>query len=211
MTTYKDIHGTKVEVRDDDPANPVNGQVWYNSGTLKGFKLNPTGAWATGGNLNLGREQNTGLSVGTQTAGLLFGGDNPTPGGTVKTEEYNGSSWTESGNMNTSRRAGAGYGSQTSAMSGASFAGNTGETVKTETYNGSTWTEIGDLNVDRAYGAGSGTANDEGILFGGNDGTNNIAITESYNGSAWAEVGDCLLYTSPSPRDKRQSRMPSSA
>ena len=24
-------------------------------------------------------------------------------------------------------------------------------------------------------------------------------------------VGDCLLYTSPSPRDKRQSRMPSSA
>ena len=26
-----------------------------------------------------------------------------------------------------------------------------------------------------------------------------------------AEVGICLLYTSPSPRDKRQSRMPSSA
>ena len=25
------------------------------------------------------------------------------------------------------------------------------------------------------------------------------------------ENGDCLLYTSPSPRDKRQSRMPSSA
>ena len=25
------------------------------------------------------------------------------------------------------------------------------------------------------------------------------------------ERGDCLLYTSPSPRDKRQSRMPSSA
>ena len=24
-------------------------------------------------------------------------------------------------------------------------------------------------------------------------------------------LGDCLLYTSPSPRDKRQSRMPSSA
>ena len=26
-----------------------------------------------------------------------------------------------------------------------------------------------------------------------------------------ADDGDCLLYTSPSPRDKRQSRMPSSA
>ena len=27
----------------------------------------------------------------------------------------------------------------------------------------------------------------------------------------WCEVCNCLLYTSPSPRDKRQSRMPSSA
>ena len=27
----------------------------------------------------------------------------------------------------------------------------------------------------------------------------------------WEHIGICLLYTSPSPRDKRQSRMPSSA
>ena len=27
----------------------------------------------------------------------------------------------------------------------------------------------------------------------------------------WAMSGDCLLYTSPSPRDMRRSRMPSSA
>ena len=27
----------------------------------------------------------------------------------------------------------------------------------------------------------------------------------------WDEAENCLLYTSPSPRDKRQSRMPSSA
>ena len=27
----------------------------------------------------------------------------------------------------------------------------------------------------------------------------------------WSRVEGCLLYTSPSPRDKRQSRMPSSA
>ena len=29
--------------------------------------------------------------------------------------------------------------------------------------------------------------------------------------AAWHLTKDCLLYTSPSPRDKRQSRMPSSA
>ena len=43
---------------------------------------------------------------------------------------------------------------------------------------------------------------------------------EVYIGDTWMEVavsspnldgGSCLLYTSPSPRDKRQSRMPSSA
>ena len=30
-------------------------------------------------------------------------------------------------------------------------------------------------------------------------------------GEIFAMLGPCLLYTSPSPRDKRQSRMPSSA
>ena len=30
-------------------------------------------------------------------------------------------------------------------------------------------------------------------------------------GTKYCKTWDCLLYTSPSPRDKRQSRMPSSA
>ena len=34
-------------------------------------------------------------------------------------------------------------------------------------------------------------------------------ITKGYN--SMDAMGCCLLYTSPSPRDKRQSRMPSSA
>ena len=42
--------------------------------------------------------------------------------------------------------------------------------------------------------------------------TDIVAITKGYG---WQGVikrfGGCLLYTSPSPRDKRQSRMPSSA
>ena len=37
-----------------------------------------------------------------------------------------------------------------------------------------------------------------------------LALDEAeLSGLTWC--GDCLLYTSPSPRDKRQSRMPSSA
>ena len=92
MANYKDIHGIKIEVRDDDPSNPVEGQVWYNSGTLKGFKLNPTGSWATGGNLNTGRNRIAG--AGIYTATLAFFGESP-PGMTVLNESYNGSSWTE--------------------------------------------------------------------------------------------------------------------
>ena len=41
------------------------------------------------------------------------------------------------------------------------------------------------------------------------DGFNKIAHTENTLHAAISN--DCLLYTSPSPRDKRQSRMPSSA
>ena len=32
-----------------------------------------------------------------------------------------------------------------------------------------------------------------------------------YDGRDFVKMTNCLLYTSPSPRDKRQSRMPSSA
>ena len=40
-----------------------------------------------------------------------------------------------------------------------------------------------------------------------------IAMTRyiKRGGKVWINVYPCLLYTSPSPRDKRQSRMPSSA
>ena len=36
-------------------------------------------------------------------------------------------------------------------------------------------------------------------------------LTKVASNDTDVQVGDCLLYTSPSPRDKRQSRMPSSA
>ena len=41
---------------------------------------------------------------------------------------------------------------------------------------------------------------------------NNFYLGEVKEGAAQSsKVSSCLLYTSPSPRDKRQSRMPSSA
>ena len=54
MATYKEIHGTNIEVVSSDPSNPVEGQVWYNttSNDLKGQALTVAGAWATTGSLN---------------------------------------------------------------------------------------------------------------------------------------------------------------
>ena len=31
MSTYKEIKGVYVQVVTSDPANPVEGQIWYNS------------------------------------------------------------------------------------------------------------------------------------------------------------------------------------
>ena len=40
--------------------------------------------------------------------------------------------------------------------------------------------------------------------------TEQVVVVNPYSNKVGARIG-CLLYTSPSPRDKRQSRMPSSA
>ena len=41
--------------------------------------------------------------------------------------------------------------------------------------------------------------------------TENKLVTEIFKNRSFRLLYPCLLYTSPSPRDKRQSRMPSSA
>ena len=73
-----------------------------------------------------------------------------------------------------------------------------------------------DANVGLAVGAGFDAFSDE-LESEGHDPTSahpddltglDCLIAEFWNGY---DETDCLLYTSPSPRDKRQSRMPSSA
>ena len=185
MTTYKEIHGTKIEVRDDDPANPVNGQMWYNSGTLKGFKLNPTGAWGSGGNINLARRFLAGS--GTKTAGLIFGGST-TPPETYRahTEAYDGTSWTEVNDLNTAKQYRAGNGTQTSSLC---TGGNPGDVANNESWNGTSWTEVADLNTGRHNANNSGADNTSAVCMGGYDGTNSGAATETWNGSSWTETG----------------------
>ena len=61
----------------------------------------------------------------------------------------------------------------------------------------------------------NGTANDNSVPFIFDLSGGNLAFGIDFNSPFAPSVADltnpCLLYTSPSPRDKRQSRMPSSA
>src|SRR5210317_1641295 len=113
MATYNEFKGDTIEVRATDPANPVEGEIWYNStsGVIKGYQT-VAAAWASGGNINTSRRGMGG--AGTQTAGLVAGGISTA--NTGDTEEYNGSSWSEQNNLSTSRQGLAGCGLQTASL-----------------------------------------------------------------------------------------------
>ena len=147
-------------------------------------------AWAEGDNLNQARTY--GGSGGTQTAGIIFAGvflnsAGPSPSPDVRqdtTETYDGSSWTEVGDLNTARQNTTGCGTTTSALC---FGGSTGSDVTiAESYDGTSWTEVGDLTTARKYLKGAGT-NTAALCIGGQP---NVAATETWNGTSWTEVAD---------------------
>ena len=186
MTTYKGINGFAVQSVASDPSPLDEGQVWYNNATYA-FKLAgiQAAAWASGGNLTNDRRDGGLGSVGTQTAGLVFGGE-PVTG---ETEEYDGSAWTTSGPLNTARRYPGAFGTQvsTTAAGGNSSAGDS-PTTAAESYNGTSWTSLTGINTSRQAAAGAGSTSPTGIIFGGGPGGTNVAATESWNGSSWTTV-----------------------
>jgi hypothetical protein len=203
MATYIGIKGIEIQTIAGDPANPIVGQVWYNTtaNTLKGYGAQGTGAWATGGALNTARSSI--MPAGTQTAAIGAGGDYGIPAASptwaVETETYDGSTWTEVGDLNLGRANGGGAGTQTAALVvGGYIAPPTQFKKETEIYNGTSWSEVEDLNTGNytfgfsAYG-GTTTA----ALIAGGSGSvpgtppvSTTANTETYDGSTWTEVGD---------------------
>ena len=103
MATFKEIRGQTIKKYTTDPTNPLTGQMWYNSttGTLKGRVS--SGAWSSSTPLTTATA--AGATLGTQTAALITSGYGfPTnPSGIPQTEVYNGTSWTEGGDMGTAR------------------------------------------------------------------------------------------------------------
>ena len=134
MTTYKEKHGTNIEVVSSDPSNPVAGQIWYNSSTnaVKGYGF-VSGSWATGGALNTARNGLAG--AGTQTSALAMGGE--TPPYSSAAEKYNGTVWTNTTSLGTARRGLMGSGDLNTAALAFGGQNNTGELAVNESSNGS--------------------------------------------------------------------------
>ena len=116
--------------------------------------------------------------AGTQTAGLAFGGD----GGTA-TEEYNGSSWTAGGALNTGRSNLGGMGTQTAALGMGGY--GPGALSFTESYNGTSWTALSATDLGRYNAAAAGTQT-LGIFFGGFGATALLSATSEWDGTNWS-------------------------
>ena len=198
MSTYRTLKGYSIKKVDGNPSNTKEGQIWYNdtSNKIKG-RLTIAAAFSSGGNLPANK--NDGAGAGTLTAGLQFGSsrvpDSPNSGGLSthdSTFEYDGSSWTAGGDMNTGRTTFGGTGTQTAALAfGGRITNNPFTyTANSEEYNGSSWTEGNNLGATMYYmnrtGVGTQTAGlaAGGILIPGGA----SAKTQEYDGSSWSEV-----------------------
>ena len=189
MGNYKTEHGLQIKNRSSDPSNPIIGEVWYNTttGTLKCAPK--IAAWSSGGNLN--NKANYRYAGGTQTAAFGAGGYNPDLSHlavTDKTEEYDGSSWTNTNDMGTARYGGCGCGTQTAGLASAGWYNNP-NLLLNEEYNGSTWTEAGDINTGHAYGYNCGTQTAALMATGMSNPSpaTHTANAESYDGTSWTE------------------------
>jgi hypothetical protein len=174
------------------------GQVFYNS-TSDAFKVTRivtgTGAWASGGTLNTGR-QYMGAAGISDTSALIFSGTSPATG---VTESYDGSTWTEVNDMSTGRGyLGGGAGTQTAAIAvGGSSPTNPATSGTTEIWDGTSWTTVSSLTrgavapQSTVYGSTTGITTSALYIGGGEGtGTDTLTLTEAYNGTSWAEVGD---------------------
>jgi len=135
-----------------------------------------------------------GMGNGTTTSALFYGGDEGA-NSQDRTEEFDGTNWTEVGDLNTGRGYGAGFGTNAEeAICAGGLAHPTGNLAITEKWNGTSWTEVGDLNTARLLynGASTQAPSSDGIVYSGRNVSTNasFANTESWNGTSWTEVAD---------------------
>jgi len=188
MATYKGIQGYSVQKLSSDPtaSSATEGQLFYNS-TTGAFKVAVAGAgtWAAGGIMTNPRYSFAGF--GTQTAAVSATG-NGHPGVITKTEEYNGTAWTEVNLNNTGGDSISGCGILTAGIINS----RSPSSLLTESYDGTSWSEVNDQN-DSSRGkrtdAGTQTA---AVCAGGENHPAVMVDTETWDGTCWTPVAGDL-------------------
>ena len=170
-------------------ATDAVGAGGYDPGSSPGY-VNPTdeyngSGWSAGA--AIGTARYTGSGCGSQTAGLIAGGNDGTGGANLDVEEYNGTSWAEQTNLSTGHGYGWMAGIQTAAIcySGLSNPSPATITVNAEEYNGSSWTEVGNVNTGKYGILGFGATQDTAVKVGGTSANTGV---EEWNGSSWTAV-----------------------
>ena len=194
MGTYKGIQGSLVETLSSDPGtiSEVQGKLWYNT-TSNTWKLATTsaGAWSTGTVLNQGRNI-AGYAGTSQTSALIFGGSIAYPYNFPgRTEQYNGTTWTELADQTTARARGQSNGTATAALWIGGFPSSpTTPVALTEAWNGTSWTEKADLNATNKSGSAAGgpATVTAAICFGGTP----TSSMEIWDGTSWT-AGAALI------------------
>ena len=140
------------------------------------FSYNGT-AWAAETATPVGLWTNAGF--GSEPAFVSVGSE---PSTTNYVFNYNGSSWTTGGTMNSIRSYVGACGTQTA---GGAIAGHDGAAEdKFETYDGSSWTAAPTLNTARYTLAGAGSLT-SALAAGGRTSPGPSNATELYDGSSW--------------------------
>ena len=124
-------------------------------------------------------------SCGIQTAALAFGG-RPEPSVIAKREEWNGSSWSNSNDLNGGVRNSMGSGIQTAALNSGGYSDPGGAlTGATEEYDGTSWTvSPGTMNTARmASATNTGGLQTAALIYGGIPPASDA--TELYDGTSW--------------------------
>ena len=198
MSDYKTLKGLKVNfLASDPPAAASEGQVWYNGAD---FKTTVKVEAFTAGN-NVGNTRQRGGSAGgAQTSAVVFGGAAAPPNGAIRdeTEEYNGTSWAESGDLNQARLNTSGFGTQTAAVCcGGRNTHPANFNVLSEEYNGTSWTVGNAMVTDSPVSAIKSTSGTQtaGFASGGfvpppAAPAEHVKSTEEYDGTSWTSATD---------------------
>ena len=188
MATYRGIKGFTIQSLASDPSPLIEGQVWYNtsSNVIKGTDNAGSGTWAAGGTPS--NAIYAAGSAGIETAALRFGGfSNDTTAIALLTETYDGTTWTEVGDLTTGGSYGMGCGTQTAAF----YAGASSPLTSAlaQTWNGSSWT-AGPAFLTARYGGGGGGITTSAVYTGGWKAPGYSTDTEKWDGTSWSEVNN---------------------